>query len=146
METQYYKAYSPALGRDMEMKRYGHAGRPVLFVPCQNGRFFDFENFHMTDVWGPWIEGGRCMVYSIDTLDEETWSNGAGDPGWRSWRHEQWMSYIFNEAAPGMLDSPLIKFAYGMTLSDLLVQGPEAKPLYQAVIDALNAEARTEKD
>ena len=53
---------------------------------------------------------------------------------------------IFNEAAPGMLDSPLIKFAYGMTLSDLLVQGPEAKPLYQAVIDALNAEARTEKD
>lgn len=100
METQYYKAYSPALGRDMEMKRYGHAGRPVLFVPCQNGRFFDFENFHMTDVWGPWIEGGRCMVYSIDTLDEETWSNGAGDPGWRSWRHEQWMSYIFNEATP----------------------------------------------
>ena len=55
LETQYYKSYSPALGRDMEMKRYGHAGRPVLFVPCQNGRFFDFENFHMTDAWGPWI-------------------------------------------------------------------------------------------
>ena len=55
LETQYYKSYSPALGRDMEMKRYGHAGRPVPFVPCQNGRFFDFENFHMTDAWGPWI-------------------------------------------------------------------------------------------
>ena len=45
METQYFKAYSPALGRDMECKVYGHAGRPVLFIPCQDGRFFDFENY-----------------------------------------------------------------------------------------------------
>ena len=55
METQYFKNYSPTLGRDMECKVYGHAGRPVLFIPCQDGRFFDFENFHMTDVWAPWI-------------------------------------------------------------------------------------------
>ena len=49
MQTQYFKDYSPALGRDMECKVYGHAGRPVLFIPCQDGRFFDFENFKMTD-------------------------------------------------------------------------------------------------
>ena len=100
METQYFKNYSPALGRDMEMKRYGHAGRPVLFVPCQNGRFYDFENFHMADVWQPWIDAGRVMVYAIDTLDQETWSDTNGDPGWRSYRHEQWMSYIFDEVVP----------------------------------------------
>ena len=40
METQYFKDYSPALGRDMECKVYGHAGRPVLFIPCQDGRVF----------------------------------------------------------------------------------------------------------
>ena len=34
MEIQYFKQYSPALGRDMECKVYGHAGRPVLFIPC----------------------------------------------------------------------------------------------------------------
>ena len=100
METQYFKFYSPALDRDMECKVYGHAGRPVLFVPCQNGRFFDFENFRMTDVWQPWIDAGRVMVLSVDTLDQETWSNPGGDPGWRSYRHEQWMQYLFNEAAP----------------------------------------------
>ena len=100
METQYYKAYSPALGRDMEAKLYGRAGRPVLFIPCQNGRFYDFENFRMTDVWQPWIDAGRAMVLSVDTMDEETWSNANGDPGWRSWRHEQWMSYLFDEAVP----------------------------------------------
>ncbi|MDD6144344.1 MAG: esterase, partial [bacterium] len=33
METQYFKHYSHELGREMEMKVYGHAGRPVLFIP-----------------------------------------------------------------------------------------------------------------
>ena len=47
MEMQYFKEYSPELGRDMECKLYGHAGRPMLYIPCQDGRFFDFENFHM---------------------------------------------------------------------------------------------------
>ena len=104
METQYFKEYSPALGRDMEMKVYGHAGRPVLFIPCQNGRFFDFENFHMADVWQPWIDAGRVMVFAIDTMDQETWSNGAGDPRWRIERHEQWMSFNFDEVAPFIRD------------------------------------------
>lgn len=49
---------------------------------------------------------------------------------------------MFDELIPGMLDDPLIKFAYDMTISDLLLQGPEAKPVYQAVIDALNAGQR----
>ena len=74
MEMRYYKEYSPALQRDMECKVYGHAGRPVLFIPCQNGRFFDIENYHMTDTWAPWIESGQETVYAIDTLDIETWS------------------------------------------------------------------------
>ena len=100
MEVQYFKDYSPALERDMECKVYGHAGRPVLFIPCQDGRFFDFENYHMTDVWSPWIESGQVMVFSIDNIDKETWSNKTGDPGWRIWRHEQWVRYITDEMVP----------------------------------------------
>ncbi|MGM9593093.1 MAG: esterase family protein [Candidatus Onthomonas sp.] len=100
METQYFRMYSPALGRDMECKVYGHAGRPALFIPCQDGRFFDFENYHMTDVWSPWIESGQVMVLSIDTIDQETWSNKGGDPYWRARRHEQWMNYITDEVVP----------------------------------------------
>ena len=100
MQTQYFKQYSQCLDRDMEMKVYGHAGRPVLFIPCQDGRFFDFENFKMTDTWAPWIENGQAMVFAIDTLDQETWSNKGGDPRWRIQRHEQWMRYITDEVAP----------------------------------------------
>ena len=102
METQYFKQYSHALGREMECKVYGYAGRPVLYIPCQDGRFFDFENFSMTDVWSPWINSGQVMVFAIDTIDKETWSNKNGDPRWRICRHEQWMRYITDEMVPFM--------------------------------------------
>ena len=100
MEMQYFKDYSPALGRDMECKIYGHAGRPMLYIPCQDGRFFDFEDFHMADTLAPWIESGQIMVLSIDTLDKETWSDTNGDPYWRIRRYEQWLHYIVDEAVP----------------------------------------------
>ena len=102
MEIQHYKYYSHALGRDMDCNVYGHAGRPVLFIPCQDGHHRDFEGFQMTDTWAPWIESGKVMVFSIDTIDEETWSNTAGDPYWRGQRHEQWIRYITDEMVPFM--------------------------------------------
>ena len=102
METQYYKWYSNELGREMEIKRYGHAGRPVLFIPCQDGRFYDFENYKMTDAWGHWIESGQVMVFGIDTMDSETWSAKGGDAGWRIWRYERWINYITREVVPFM--------------------------------------------
>lgn len=45
---------------------------------------------------------------------------------------------MFNQMAPGMLEGPMIQFAYGMTLSELLGAAPQAKPLYEAVVNALN--------
>ena len=102
METQYFKCYSPALGRDMELKVYGHRGRPVLFIPCQDGRFFDFENFKMTDAWSPWIDSGQAMVFAIDTMDKESWSDKEGDPYRRIRRYEQWIAYITDEVTPFM--------------------------------------------
>lgn len=100
METQYIKDYSPALGRDMECKIYGHAGRPVIYIPCQDGRFYDFENFQMTDAWAPWIDTGQVMVISINTIDSESWSDTLRDPYWRIRRYESWIRYITDEVVP----------------------------------------------
>ena len=102
MEMNYVKQYSPALGRDMECKIYGHGGRPVLYIPCQDGRFFDFENFHMHETWAPWIDRGDVIVFAIDTIDRETWSDANGDPYWRIRRYEQWIRYITDEMVPFM--------------------------------------------
>ena len=100
MDTHYEKWYSPSLGREMELKEYGRGGKPVLYIPCQDGRFYDFENFKMTDTWAPFIESGQATVFSVDTMDKETWSDKTGDPYRRICRHEEWVSYLTNEVVP----------------------------------------------
>lgn len=100
MEIRYFKEYSNCLGRDMEFKVYGHAGKPVLFIPCQAGRYVDFEGFHMDDIYRPWIDAGKLMVFSIDTIDGETWADKNGDCRRRIERHEQWYHYVVDELVP----------------------------------------------
>ena len=100
MEIRYFKNYSHCLGRDMEFKVYGHRGKPFLFIPCQAGRFWDFDSFHMDDIFRPWIDAGKIMVFSIDTIDGETWADKNGDCRRRIERHEQWYNYVVNEMVP----------------------------------------------
>ena len=100
MEIRYQKHYSGHLQREMEFKIYGHGGKPVLFIPCQAGRFWDFEAFHMVDVWAKWIESGLVTVYAIDTIDGETYANLDGDPRWRTEQHERWYHYVVDEMVP----------------------------------------------
>ena len=100
MEVNYVSNYSSNLNRNMEMKIYGHHGRPIMFIPCQDGRFYDFENFNLTDTFGPWIESGQCIVFAVDSIDKETWSDTYGDPYHRIRHHEEWINYITREAVP----------------------------------------------
>ena len=100
METEYFDYYSHELQRNMPIKVYGYSGKPVLFIPCQDGHFYDFENFHMTDIWQPWIDDGQCMVFAINTIDEETWSAKDRHPYDRIRLHERWINYITREAVP----------------------------------------------
>ena len=100
MEIRYEKHWSGYLGREMEFKIYGSCGKPVLFIPCQAGRFWDFESFHMIDHWARWIEEGKCMVYAIDTIDNEAWAAKGADNRWRIENHEKWYNYVVNEMVP----------------------------------------------
>ncbi len=100
MKIAYHKHYSNHLNRDMEFKVYGHGGKPVLFIPCQAGRFWDFESFKMIDYWAKWIEAGKCMVISCDTIDNEAWAAKGSDNRWRIQNHENWFNYITRELVP----------------------------------------------
>ena len=104
MLTQHMKIYSHELQREMECKFYGHGGMPVLFIPCQDGRFFDFENFNMSKTMSPWLESGQVTVMSIDTIDLETYSDTQTPAYDRVRRHEAWMRYIINEAIPMLVE------------------------------------------
>ena len=99
MEIRYFKHYSSHLDRDMEFKVYGHAGKPVLLLPCEGGRFYDYEDFGMIDHWAQWIEEGRCCLYTADSIDRETYLSQVS-PESRTQRHEQWYNYVIGELVP----------------------------------------------
>ena len=102
MEIRYEKHWSSYLNREMEFKVYGHGGKSVLFIPCQGGRFFDFENFKMLDAWADWISSGQCRVFSADCIDNEAWAAQGADNRWRIENHERWCNYIVNELVPAI--------------------------------------------
>ena len=103
MEIRYDKFYSKYLNRDMEFKVYGSgSGMPVMFIPCQAGRYWDFESFKMIDYWAKWIEAGHCTVYSVDSIDNEAWAALGQDKRWRIENHEKWYNYIVEEMVPSI--------------------------------------------
>ena len=123
MKIEYMRHFSSHLGREMEFKVYGHGGKPVIFIPCQGGRYFDFENFKMVDHWATWIEEGRCTVYSIDCIDNETYAHKGGDPRCRIEQHERWYHYVIEEMVPTIrhlsgiangYDQPIMLFGASM--------------------------------
>ena len=71
MKIQYFKEYSECLGRDMEFKVFGHAGKPMLVFPCQDGRFFDFEDRGMVDIAGGFIDSRRTYLSGLTALLEK---------------------------------------------------------------------------
>lgn len=103
MEIQYKKEYSCRLMRDMEFKIYGHGGQPFLFFPCQNGRFYDFEDFGMLDPCRKYLDEGKMQLFTVDSIDGETWSKEGGDPAERIALHERWFQYVTEELSPRII-------------------------------------------
>lgn len=104
MKIEYYKEYSQNLGRDMEFKVFGHAGRPILAFPSQDGRFFDFENNGMIDCIKDYIEDGRVQVFCCDSNDINSWSSKDWDKHNRIEQHEAYHRYICYELCPRILE------------------------------------------
>lgn len=100
MHIEYHKEYSHCLQRDMEFKVYGHTGKPVFAVPCQDGRFYDWEGFGMLEVLEDYLEEGRLQLFTVDTIDKETVSDVGGNPYDRVRLHEAWFHYVVDELVP----------------------------------------------
>ena len=102
MYSQYFKEYSNELKKYMEFKIYGESGKPAIFFPSQDGRFYQYEDFGLMEVCRPFIEGGRLQVCCVDSIDKETWSAEDKPPRERILRHEEYSRYIVKEIIPKM--------------------------------------------
>ncbi len=100
MHTEYHQWWSPHLNRNMELKVYGHWGKPYIVFPCSRGRFFDFEGMGMVDRISGYINAGRIKLIAVDSVDNESWYNLGVSPAQRNARHETYDSYLIHEVIP----------------------------------------------
>ena len=100
MNVEYHRWFSRSLGHDMELKVYGHSGKPVVVFPCQGGRFHEYEDFGMVEACRSFVEGGAVTLVTVDGVDGQSWTNWGAHPADRARRHNDYDRYIVEEVAP----------------------------------------------
>jgi esterase/lipase superfamily enzyme len=100
MHRSYHRWHSPALGRDMELLVFGHAGARVIAFPASMHPFFDWENHGLVASLGHQLEHGHFQLYCIDQVDREAWYGWQLHPAQRAARHVQYDRYLIDELVP----------------------------------------------
>ncbi|GAK60431.1 putative esterase [Candidatus Vecturithrix granuli] len=100
MNIEYHRWWSPHLGHDMELKVYGHDGKAVVVFPSAAGRFYDYEDFDMVEACRPFIDTGKIKLFTVDSIDDQSWLNYGVHPDERARRHEDYERYIIHEVVP----------------------------------------------
>jgi esterase/lipase superfamily enzyme len=92
--------YSPSLQKDMEIAVYGHYGFALLMFPSAGADYLEYERFYMIDSIAPMIDEGKVKVFSINSINSESWLNHQMEPRHKAIRHQQYNQYIENEVVP----------------------------------------------
>jgi esterase/lipase superfamily enzyme len=100
MRREYRQWWSPALGRQMELLIFGHAGTRVVFFPTRKARFFDYESWGVVEALRPRLERGDLQLYCVDSVDAESLYCRAKHPAERIRRHLQYERYLLDEVVP----------------------------------------------
>jgi len=97
MNREYVSWDSPILGRKMEMLWFGHGGRPMIWFPTSQGRFYQNEDFGLVGAVGDHIEAGRLQIACVDSVDAESFYATRVHPSERIRRHDQYDRYVAQE-------------------------------------------------
>ena len=79
MKREYYTHQSKCLNREMHILIHGEKGLPLLVFPTQDSTCTNFEDFGMINTISDFIDRGDIMVFTVDTVDKESWSDLYGD-------------------------------------------------------------------
>ena len=92
--------HSPSLDRHMDIAVYGHYGFALLLIPTAAADYLEYERFHLIDaIKGP-IEAGKVKVFSINSINNESWLNKDMHPPHKAIRHNQFNEYVEREVDP----------------------------------------------
>ncbi len=113
MNRELFGWYSPSLQKDMPIVSYGHYGFALLLIPTAAADYLEYERFLLLDVLKPYIEAGKLRVFSVNSINSESWLNKEMLGEHKAIRQNQFNEYIYNEVIPFIkqntsMDTPII--------------------------------------
>lgn len=113
MQKDLFNWHSPALGKDMPIAIYGHFGFALLLIPTAAADYLEYERFQLIDCLKPFIEAGKVKVYSVNSINNESWLNKEMEGAHKAIRQNQFNQYVFEEVVPfiktnSSADTPII--------------------------------------
>ncbi len=124
MRREYHRWNSPALGRDMELLVFGHAGPRAVAFPSSMGRFFDWEDRGLVDCFGDRLRNGGLQLICVDSVDGESWYAEGRPPAERALRHQQYDQYLYEEVLP---------FSAGLNSNSMVITAGVGFGAYHAI-------------
>lgn len=100
MQREITSWFSPSLNKEMPIASYGHFGFAILLIPTAAADYLEYERFQMIDALAPLIDSGKIKVFSIDSINNESWLNNEMYPPHKAIRQNDFNSYVHNEVVP----------------------------------------------
>ena len=100
MERQITSWYSHRLQKDMPIAVYGHYGFALLLVPPAAADYLEYERFQLIDTLSHFADSGKVKIFSINSINNESWLNNHMDPRHKIVRHQQFNEYVYEEVIP----------------------------------------------
>ena len=100
MNREYIAWDSPTLGRRMELLWYGHAGKPMIWFPTSQGRFYENEDFGLVGAVADLVDAGAIQICCVDSVNSESLMAAGRHPAERIRRQDQYDQYLANEIVP----------------------------------------------
>lgn len=113
MKRELSSWYSPSLEKEMPIVSYGDYGFVLLLVPTAAADYLEYERFQLMEYLAPLINAGKLRVFSINSINNESWLNNVMAGEHKAIRHNQFNNYVFNEVIPFIrtntsLETPVI--------------------------------------
>jgi esterase/lipase superfamily enzyme len=105
MKRELTSWYSPSLNKEMPVATYGDYGFALLLVPTAAADYLEYERFQLIDHIAQFIDTGKVKVFSINSINNESWLNSNMNPRDKVIRHGQWNGYVYNEVVPFIRNS-----------------------------------------
>ena len=100
MDREIHTWYSPALQKEMPIAVYGHYGFALLMIPTAAADYLEYERFELIEHLRPFIDQGKMKVFSINSINMESWMNKPMEGAHKAIRHNQFNQYVWEEVIP----------------------------------------------